>query len=278
MKALMLEDYRKLAIVDFSKPAVGASEVLVQVKACGICGSDVHGYDGSTGRRIPPLIMGHEASGVVAEVGDAVSQFRPGDRVTFDSTIYCGHCFYCCRGRTNLCESRQVLGVSCTDYRRLPGMVARTEDVHHASQRGWLKNGNPVGGSIPIRRPAAEPAGLFNETDWSNGCVQPRSAAPFQGASRTGTRSWPSPTGPHPIRDGRRWGRPVLARSGRTVARSGLRMMPAFPRPSLKFRTAGSPSVRLQGRFIRRGLPGLTPGIPSLMRYNPSAVDIYRLL
>ena len=63
MKALLLREYKKLELVDMPAPAIGPNDVLVRVKACGICGSDVHGYDGSTGRRIPPLVMGHEAAG-----------------------------------------------------------------------------------------------------------------------------------------------------------------------------------------------------------------------
>jgi L-iditol 2-dehydrogenase len=90
----------------------------VRVRACGVCGSDVHGYDGSTGRRIPPLVMGHEAAGIVERTGAAVSGFSPGDRVTFDSTVSCGACDYCRRGQINLCDRRTVLGVSCADYRR----------------------------------------------------------------------------------------------------------------------------------------------------------------
>jgi len=97
---------------------VGDDEVLIQVEACGICGSDVHGYDGSSGRRIPPVVMGHEAAGTIAALGSAVSGFGKGDRVTFDSTIYCGKCLNCRRGDVNLCDHRQVLGVSCNEYRR----------------------------------------------------------------------------------------------------------------------------------------------------------------
>ena len=93
-------------------------DLLIRVKACGICGSDIHGYDGSTGRRIPPLVMGHEAAGLVEAAGSAVTRFKTGDRVTFDSTVYCGECFFCLRGQQNLCDNRQVLGVSCGDYRR----------------------------------------------------------------------------------------------------------------------------------------------------------------
>ncbi len=118
MKALVLTEYRKLELQDIPKPSPGPDEVLIRVEACGVCGSDVHGYDGSTGRRIPPLVMGHEAAGVIAEVGSAVTGFHQGQRVTFDSTVSCGQCFYCKRGDVNLCDARQVLGVSCGDYRR----------------------------------------------------------------------------------------------------------------------------------------------------------------
>ena len=118
MKALLLSEYSKLGVADVPRPATGPGEVLVQVAACGICGSDVHGYDGSSGRRIPPLVMGHEAAGVVAEVGEGVSRFAVGDRVTFDSTVYCGTCEYCLHGQINLCDNRQVIGVSTPDFRR----------------------------------------------------------------------------------------------------------------------------------------------------------------
>lgn len=114
----MLKEYGRLAVDEVARPAPGPQEVLVRVRACGICGSDVHGMDGSTGRRIPPLIMGHEGAGEIAEVGAAVSRWKPGDRVTFDSTIYCGRCWHCRRGEINLCEERQVLGVSCEEFRR----------------------------------------------------------------------------------------------------------------------------------------------------------------
>ena len=103
---------------DVPDPACGAADVLVRVKACGICGSDVHGLDGSTGRRVPPLIMGHEASGIIAEVGKEVQGWKPGDQVTFDSMISCGTCWHCGRGEINLCDNRRVLGVSCDEYRR----------------------------------------------------------------------------------------------------------------------------------------------------------------
>ncbi len=118
MKALLLSSYRNLEITDVPVPSPAADEVLIQVSACGICGSDVHGYDGSSGRRIPPIVMGHEAAGIVAAVGPSVSRVSQGDRVTFDSTVFCGACDFCRRGEMNLCDHRKVLGVSCGDYRR----------------------------------------------------------------------------------------------------------------------------------------------------------------
>ncbi|HBP37879.1 MAG TPA: galactitol-1-phosphate 5-dehydrogenase, partial [Clostridiales bacterium] len=118
MKALVLTEYNCLSIQEMPVPDIGREEVLVRVKACAICGSDVHGMDGSTGRRIPPVVMGHEASGVIEAVGCAVSQYRAGDRVTFDSTVYCQKCNFCKRGEVNLCDNRRVIGVSCAEYRR----------------------------------------------------------------------------------------------------------------------------------------------------------------
>jgi L-iditol 2-dehydrogenase len=118
MKALLMKKYLELELTDLPRPDVGAEDVLVRVKACGICGSDVHGFDGSSGRRIPPVVMGHEAAGIVAAVGANVQGLTEGDRVTFDSTVSCGKCFFCRRGEINLCDNRQVLGVSCGDYRR----------------------------------------------------------------------------------------------------------------------------------------------------------------
>jgi len=118
VKALVLKAYGQLEIQDLPPPGMGPRDVLVRVMACGICGSDVHGMDGSTGRRIPPIVMGHEAAGLVERVGAQVSAFHAGDRVTFDSTIYNPESFFSRRGLVNLCDDRRVLGVSCEDYRQ----------------------------------------------------------------------------------------------------------------------------------------------------------------
>lgn len=118
MKAMVLTAYSHLELTEMPAPVAAPGEVLVRVEACGICGSDVHGFDGSTGRRIPPIVMGHEAAGTVAAVGEGVTAYAVGDRVTFDSTIYCGACEFCQRGQINLCANREIIGVSCGEFRR----------------------------------------------------------------------------------------------------------------------------------------------------------------
>ncbi len=118
MKALVLESYNNLVYKDVPDPVIGPDEVLIQVKACGICGSDIHGLDGSTGRRIPPLIMGHEASGIIVSTGAEVNKWKKGDRVTFDSTVYRLDDWYTRKGLYNISDNREVLGVSPGNYRR----------------------------------------------------------------------------------------------------------------------------------------------------------------
>lgn len=118
MKALVLEEYNKLVFKEVPEPEVLPYEVLVRIKACGICGSDVHGLDGRTGRRVPPLIMGHEASGIIETTGSSVTKWKAGDRVTFDSTVYPLNDWFTLEGRYNLSDNREVLGVSPGNYRR----------------------------------------------------------------------------------------------------------------------------------------------------------------
>jgi len=118
LKALIYTKPYSFEYSDFPDPAAGDNDVLIRVKACGICGSDVHGFTGKTGRRIPPLIMGHEAAGIVEGLGKNVSGFKKGDRVCFDSTVYCNKCEACRAGLFNRCDKRQVLGVSVPAFKR----------------------------------------------------------------------------------------------------------------------------------------------------------------
>jgi L-iditol 2-dehydrogenase len=118
MKALLLTAPSQLEFTDVADPVCRSDEVVVRIRACGICGSDIHGWDGSSGRRRPPLIMGHEAAGEIASMGKEVEGWRVGDRVTFDSTIYCGNCPFCEAGEINLCLNRRVVGVAPGEYRQ----------------------------------------------------------------------------------------------------------------------------------------------------------------
>jgi L-iditol 2-dehydrogenase len=118
LKALLYTKPYTFEYTDVPDPTVGDDDVLVRVKACGICGSDVHGHTGQTGRRLPPLIMGHEAAGVVERTGRNVAGFTPGDRICFDSTVYCNQCPACKQGQYNRCVKRQVLGVSIPEFKR----------------------------------------------------------------------------------------------------------------------------------------------------------------
>jgi len=118
LKALIYTKPYSFEYSDFPDPVAGDDDVLIRVKACGICGSDVHGFTGKTGRRIPPLIMGHEADGIVEGPGKNVSGFKEGDRVCFDSTVYCNKCDSCQAGLFNRCDKRQVLGVSVPAFKR----------------------------------------------------------------------------------------------------------------------------------------------------------------
>jgi L-iditol 2-dehydrogenase len=118
MKALVLEKYMQLVHQDVPDPDPADEEVLVRIKAAGICGSDVHGMDGSTGRRLPPIIMGHEASGIIERIGSKVKGWKKGDRVTFDSTIYQQNDWFTRNGMYNLSDGRMVLGVSTPEFKK----------------------------------------------------------------------------------------------------------------------------------------------------------------
>jgi L-iditol 2-dehydrogenase len=119
MKAQVFYEPNDMRLEDVPIPTPAADEVLVRVKACGICGSDIAYYFGASSLETPsgkgPLILGHEYTGEVVEVGDipkAMGLFKPGDRVVLDPVQYCNACDVCYRGQTNLCENKAVLGVS----------------------------------------------------------------------------------------------------------------------------------------------------------------------
>ena len=167
MKAL-LPMPSSLTLTDLETPEPDACEVRVRIAACGICGSDVHGYTGSTGRRIPPLVMGHEAAGIIDAVGKNVRELV-GQRVAIDSTVFCGECEFCNNGQENLCTHRQVLGVSCDAtadravslnmqlFLRGASIHCQTRWVllpHHCLSTYHRIAGSPLGNASPATRSA----------------------------------------------------------------------------------------------------------------------------
>lgn len=105
MKSAVFYGKHNMRVEESPMPKVGAEDVLIQVKACGICGTDVHIYEGDKGAAevTPPTILGHEFSGVVAEVGAAVTNVKVGDRVCIDPNCYCGKCDFCRNGIAHYC-------------------------------------------------------------------------------------------------------------------------------------------------------------------------------
>jgi L-iditol 2-dehydrogenase len=111
MRSLVFVGPGQMDVQDRPDPRPGPGEVVVAVRAAGICGSDVHGYLGVTGRRRPGVVMGHEAAGDVIEVGAGVTSVRTGDRVALRSILPCGACERCRDGESNICPNRQGLGM-----------------------------------------------------------------------------------------------------------------------------------------------------------------------
>jgi L-iditol 2-dehydrogenase len=113
MQALMLTAIRELDVVNVPVPRIERPEdALIRVRAAGVCGSDLHGYTGASGRRQPPLIMGHEVTGEVVATGEAVQGLPIGTRVAVQPVNYCGHCAQCRAGQRNLCENRRLMGMN----------------------------------------------------------------------------------------------------------------------------------------------------------------------
>jgi len=111
MRSMVFIGPGEMALQERPDPHPAAGEVVVAVRAAGICGSDVHGYLGLTGRRRPGVVMGHEAAGDVIELGEGVTTVRPGDRVALRSILPCGICDRCRRGQPNICTDRRGLGM-----------------------------------------------------------------------------------------------------------------------------------------------------------------------
>ena len=145
MKALMKikPDIGSIELRDVPEPTPGPGQVLIEVKAAGICGTDIHIYH-NTFSSSPPVILGHEFSGVVTAVGEGVHEFSPGDRVTSETAaIVCGTCRYCRIGSYNLCPHRKGLGYhvngAFTKY-----CVVRKEIVHPLPENVDFRSGSLI--------------------------------------------------------------------------------------------------------------------------------------
>ena len=151
MRALVKE-YPKpgLSLLDIEKPRVREpDDVLFQVKYCAICVGETKVYDwnkwAANDKTIQlPAVLGHEASGVVVEVGNGVRQFRPGDRIVDDPMIHCGHCRHCYSGFTNMCENREIYGKrrgAFAEYAVLPErVICRLNDRLSLEEGAVLEN------------------------------------------------------------------------------------------------------------------------------------------
>ncbi len=130
MKAGVFYGRHDLRVEDWPEPIIGPDEVLLKVAYCGICGSDVHTFEGmqmNIHNRPPgPRVLGHEVSGIVAEIGANVTNCQPGDRVTCIPWTVCGNCAYCRKGLVNHCTNKKLLGGAMAEY-----CVAPAGSVYH---------------------------------------------------------------------------------------------------------------------------------------------------
>jgi 2-desacetyl-2-hydroxyethyl bacteriochlorophyllide A dehydrogenase len=130
MRAVVFSAPGQLSVEERPDPVPGPREVVVRVEAVGICGTDLHVFDGEFAPTVFPIIPGHETSGVVEVVGEQVSELSPGDLVSVDPTLTCGECSQCAVGRSNLCENWNGSGVGRTDGSTAELLLAPVRNVH----------------------------------------------------------------------------------------------------------------------------------------------------
>lgn len=111
MKAIIIDKPGEICIREIEMPKIKAGEAIIQIKSVGICGSDVTAYKGLNPTMIYPRLMGHEAAGIITEIGENAKGLKVGDKVAVEPYFYCGECYACRRGIFNNCENLNVLGV-----------------------------------------------------------------------------------------------------------------------------------------------------------------------
>lgn len=145
MKAALLESIGKLTITDVERPVrSGDDEVLIQVKAVGVCGSEIHAFKGTHPFRKPPSVLGHEVTGDIVEAGPGVSKFKVGDRVFVDPQWTCGKCAWCKTGRHNMCQSKLVLGTVKWSGGLGEYIVAQEQSLYHLPENISYVDGTTI--------------------------------------------------------------------------------------------------------------------------------------
>ena len=141
MKAAVLEDTGRVVVQDVDDLQIEPTELLIRVSYAGVCGSDLHAFDGSHPFRRPPVVLGHELSGIVERVGSEARGHQVGDRVTVMPYLSCGHCLACRRGRTNVCENKVVPGIGGWQGTFADYFVAKPEITYALGRHTTLKRG-----------------------------------------------------------------------------------------------------------------------------------------
>ena len=135
MKAAVLEALEKLTVKEIEKPCIKEGEILLKVKACAVCGSDIRIFHHGNPRVKPPAIIGHEISGEIVEVGEGVKNFKKGDKIAVGADVPCGECFYCQNGLGNNCPINYAIGYQFpggfSEYMVLNSLTVRLGPVHH---------------------------------------------------------------------------------------------------------------------------------------------------
>ena len=127
MKAAFVVDECKVELRDIDVPAIADDEVLIKVKTVGVCGSDLHLFKGTHAFRKPPVILGHEIAGEIVEVGENVSKYKVGDRVTVEPHAGCGECEFCKQNLVNICTNKKAPGT--------PGWIGTFSEYFNAPEK-----------------------------------------------------------------------------------------------------------------------------------------------
>ena len=137
-----------LKIEEWQKPTIKSHEVLIKVAACGVCHTDLHYIDhGVPTFKKPPLILGHEPSGIVAQAGSDVKNFKEGDRVLLPAVLTCGSCEFCRTGRENICQTMIMFGNN-VDGAYAEYVVAPAKDIFHLPKEIPLEEGSIIADAI----------------------------------------------------------------------------------------------------------------------------------